>query len=177
MSSGPLCSLPPPASLVEGPRSQHQEAGLDGVQGRGWSLLLPGAPGVLSPKDPRGQACQLLPIQKGSDSGGPRSHQEFLFQLRGAGRAVLQGLPAEGAPGRAQEVQRDLLGRAHGADGLHGPQGPHVQHQGHVGAAPAAETARLASTVTAVPAPLTASSCLFSTLRPRPPAPLSLVGQ
>ena len=78
-------------------------------------------------------------------TGGPRSHQEFLFQLRGAGRAALQGLPAERAPGRAQEVQRDLLGRAHGTDGLHSPQGPHVQHQGHAGAAPATETARLAS--------------------------------
>ena len=127
MSSGPLPGLPSPTSLVEGPHSVLASGGGSGWgAGRGWSLLLPGAPGVLSPKGPRGQACQLLLIQKGSDSGGPCSHQELLLQLCGTGRLVLQGLPAEGAPGRAQEVQRDLLGRAHGADGLHSPQGPHV---------------------------------------------------
>lgn len=165
VSSSPLPGLPSPTSLVEGPRSLLASGGRSGWgAGRGWSRLLPGAPGVLSPKGPRGQACQLLLIQRGSDSGGPCSHQEFLFQLRGAGWPVLQGLPAEGASGGAQEVQRDLLGRAHGANGLHGPQGPHIQHQGHIGAAPAAETARSASTVTAVPAPLMAGS-----LSPRDP--------
>lgn len=159
MSSGSLPGLPSPTSLVEGARSLLASGGRsEWGAGRGWSLLLPRAPGVLSPKGPRGQACQLLLIQKGSDSGGPCSHQEFLFQLCGTGWPVLQGLPAEGPPGGAQEVQRDLLGRAHGADGLHSPQGPHVQHQGHIGATPTAETARSASTVTAVPAPLTAGS-------------------
>lgn len=170
VSSGLLPGLPSPTSLVEGPHSLLASGGGSGWgAGRGWSLLLPGAPGVLSPKGPQGQACQLLLIQKGSDSGGPCSHQELLLQLCGTGRLVLQGLPAEGAPGRAQEVQRDLLGRAHGADGLHSPQGPHVQHQGHIGAAPTAETARSASTVTAVLAPLAAGS--LSPLDPEAQAP------
>ena len=66
----PFVASLPPLSWWRGPiPSQHQEAGLNGVQGRGWSLLLPGAPGVLSPKGPQGQACQLLPVQKGSDGG------------------------------------------------------------------------------------------------------------
>ena len=70
VSSGPLPGLPSPTSLVEGARSLLASGGRsEWGAGRGWSLLLPRAPGVLSPKGPRGQACQLLLIQKGSDSG------------------------------------------------------------------------------------------------------------
>lgn len=80
--------------------------------------------------------CQWAALaQKGRWT--PSSYQELLFQLLGAGWLVLQDPACEGVSRCAQEVQGDLPGCAHGADGLHGPQGPHVQHQSHAGAPPA----------------------------------------
>lgn len=81
-------------------------------------------------------------LRVGRAEWGPRSYHELLFQLLGAGRLVLQGPAGEGAPGGAQEVQGDLPGRVHGADGLHGAQGLHVQHEGHARAPPAGTDSR-----------------------------------
>lgn len=83
-------------------------------------------------------------LRVGRAEWAPRSYHELLLQLLGAGRLVLQGPAGEGAPRGAQEVQGDLPGRAHRADGLHGAQGLHVQHECYAGAPPAGTDSRAA---------------------------------
>lgn len=57
------------------------------------------------PAGPRAERCQLPLTQRAEGLGGtPSSYQEFLFQLLGAGRLVLQGPAGEGVSGCAQEV-------------------------------------------------------------------------
>lgn len=99
-------------------------------------------PGARDTTVPAGWLCFGGTQRRG---GTPSSYQEFLLQLFGAGRLVLQGPAGEGVSSRAQKVQGDLPGRVHRANGLHGPQGPHIQHQSHVGAPPAGTTTPLAA--------------------------------
>lgn len=177
MSSSPLPSLFPHSSWWEGPvPSWHREAGLDGVQGEGGAVSFLEPLGFCLPRAHGDKACQLLLIQRGSDSGALVLTRNSSSSCVGLGGRCCRACRLRGRPAERRKCSVTSWGVRTGQMGSTAPR-DRTSSIRAVGAAPAAGTAWSASAATAVPAPLTAGSLSPRHPEAQAPAPLPLVGR